>query len=196
MKFNETNEVVTNLLSDSEIKKIYEIVNKESYKDYVYEKLGQQVTDFKMPESIINKIVEVCKKISRQNDLVLEIYQFARYEKIIKENNEVLLPYLMPHHDKFPQPVFTFDYQIGGNISWPIVVEGKEVVLSNNEAITFSGTHQVHWRPEREWLDGEYIDMIFCHLQSPSLPANSDSHKETMQNLVLEYEKKIGWKAL
>jgi hypothetical protein len=195
MKFDEANEVVTNLLTDSEIEEIYEIVKKQSYKDYVEERLGQQVTDFKMPKSIMDKIIEVCKKISGQDDLVLEIYQFARYEKIIKENNEILLPYLMPHHDKFSQPVFTFDYQIGGNVSWPIVIEGKEVVLSNNEAITFSGTHQVHWRPEREWLDGEYMDMIFCHLYSPSLPDNDDSHQETMLKLVSEYEKKIGWKA-
>jgi hypothetical protein len=191
MKFKEVNSVIKQLLTENEIKSIYEEVEK-SYNNFIMETLGQQVFDFKMPESVMAKILKVCKELSGQEDLILEAYQFAKYEKFVRPDGVVSIPKLSPHHDTFDQPRFTFDYQLGSNISWPIFVEGKEVILSDNDAVTFSGTHQVHWRPEREWVEGEYVDMIFCHLHSPSLPSSGEGHNPVMLEKAKAYRDKTG----
>lgn len=191
MKFDELNEVVKNLLTQEEVKEIYDMVD-ESYNNYIMEHLGQQVFDFRMPDSVMEKILKACKEISGKDDIILEAYQFARYEKFTRPDGVVSIPKLAPHHDTFDQPRFTFDYQLGGNISWPIFVEGKETILGNNDAVTFSGTHQVHWRPEREWSEGEYLDMIFCHLHSPSIPSSEPGHNELMFERAKDYRDKVG----
>jgi hypothetical protein len=191
MEFKGVNLVVKQLLTEDEIKSIYKEVE-NSYNNFIMERLGQQVFDFRMPESVMEKILEVCKKLSGQEDLILEAYQFARYEKFVRPDGVTSIPKLAPHHDTFDQPRFTFDYQLGSNISWSIFVEGEEIVLSDNDAVTFSGTHQVHWRPVREWIEGEYIDMIFCHLHSPSLPSSGPDHNSAMLEKAKTYRDKTG----
>jgi hypothetical protein len=191
MKSNEVNEVIKGLLTEDEVKEIYTEVEK-SYNNYIMEHLGQQVFDFRMPDSVMHKILKVCKELSGIEDLILEAYQFARYEKFVRPDGVVSIPKLAPHHDTFDQPRFTFDYQLGSNISWPIFVEGKEAILEDNDALTFSGTHQVHWRPEREWTEGEYVDMIFCHLHSPSSEPITKEHNELMFARGKEYRDKVG----
>jgi hypothetical protein len=191
MKFDESNDVVKDLLTKSEIEEIYRNVD-ESYNNFVLKGVGQHIFDFRMPESVMEKILKVCKELSGQDDLILEAYQFARYEKSVGPDGEIILPSLHPHHDLFDQPRFTFDYQLGSNVSWPIFVEGKEIILSDNEAITFSGTHQLHWRPNREWSEGEYLDLIFCHLHSPSFPKHNPDHEEVMLNRARKHLDMLG----
>lgn len=191
MKLDEINIVIKDVLDESEIKEIYAMVD-QSYNRFIMPHLGQQVSDFRMPDSVMDKILKISREISGYDDLVLEAYQFARYEKFVREDGVTSIPKLAPHHDTFDQPRFTFDYQLGSNISWPIVVEGNEAVLKDNEAVTFSGTHQVHWRPDRKWEEGEYIDMIFCHLHSPSFTANPDGHNEMMLARAKDYRDKVG----
>ncbi len=186
MKFDESNVVVDNVLSQAEIDEIYKNLEK-SYNSYIMERYGQQVSNFKMPESAISKIISICENISGVSGLILEAYQFSRYEKFTREDGSTSEPKLVPHYDGFPEPRFTFDYQVRSNTLWPLLVEGKEFVLHDNQALTFSGTHQIHWRSKKRFYSGEFIDMIFCHLYLPGDIENTQAHWDTMSNLERKY---------
>lgn len=186
MRYDENNVVIDNVLTQNEIDEIYNRLS-TSYRQYVMQKYGQQISDFWMPESALDKIIKYCENISGASGLKLEAYQFARYEKFTRDDGVVSLPNLTPHFDNFPEPRFTFDYQIKSNTSWPLVVEGKEILLSDNQALTFSGTHQIHWRAKKIFEPGEFIDMIFCHLSLPGNELNTDEHWSIMRNKEKQY---------
>lgn len=179
-------------MSQEEIDEIYKNLS-VAYDKYVMERYGQQISNFQMPTSALNKIIKMCEEASGMSGLVLEAYQFSRYEKFIKDNGEVSNPVLIPHYDGFPEPRFTFDYQIKSNTLWPLFVENKEFVLLDNQAVTFSGTHQIHWRSKKDFAPGEFVDMIFCHLYLPGSQPNLKEHwdimKEKEYNFISEWER-------
>lgn len=175
MKYDEVNTIVENILTDQEIEQLYQAIS-DSSKSYLHEKFYQNISDFKLPENIREKIIQHCESISGENNLDIEEYQFSKYKKIIKDDGTIGNPMLFPHYDEtFKEPRFTFDYQIKSNTSWPLVVEGKEFELKDNQALTFSGTHQIHWRLKKNFKDEEFIDMLFCHIKKKnSEPKNKD----------------------
>ena len=160
LKTNEKNVIIDNVLEKDEIEEIYREI-RQSYSSYIMERYGQKISNFRMPKSALDKIVKICEDVSGVSGLVLEAYQFSRYEKFTKPDGTISMPRLIPHYDGFPEPRFTFDYQISSNTSWPLVVEGTELTLADNQALTFSGTHQIHWRTDKTFNEGEFIDMIF-----------------------------------
>lgn len=189
MKYNEKNIIIDNVLSEEEIQSIYYHIN-ESKNTNNMERYNQELTDFFLPESIKSKIINYCKEISNSNNLILKEYQFCRYKKYLKEDNVMGNPNLTPHFDDtFKEPRFTFDYQINGNITWPIIVEGKEFSLKNNQALTFSGTHQIHWRPVVSFADDEFLDMIFFHFIDQESEQVGDDHFDIMNKKRKEFKK-------
>lgn len=183
MKHDEKNVIVDNVLTEYEIEHIYEILKNPNNK-YVMKFFTQTISDFNLPNNIANKIIKYSEEISGVSGLEIAEYQFARYANVFDEESQTMLrPNLIPHCDfSFAEPRFTFDYQIGGNTSWPLVVEEKEFVLKNNSALTFSGTHQVHWRKPKLFTNDEYIDMVFFHLRK----IGSEPYPQEVQGKMLE----------
>ncbi len=181
MKHNEENVIVENVLTEDEMSLVYSKVNSSTSK-HVMKLFAQTVSDFDLPEIVRKKVVAYAEKISGENNLEIAEYQFARYKKVLDdESKQPLLPKLIPHWDAaFEEPRFTFDYQIGGNTAWPIVVEEKEFILKNNSALTFSGTHQIHWRTPKIFDDNEYLDMVFFHLRKIGAQKSEDGLETIM----------------
>lgn len=184
MKHDEKNVIIDNVLSESEIEEIYSSLS-GSYRKYVMGLYMQQISDFTMPEHIKNKIVNYVEEITGLVGFEID-YQFSRYE--LMEDAGPNKPNLTPHFDGFPEPRFTFDYQIRSNIDWPLYVEGKEFVLKDNQALTFSGTHQVHWRSHHDFKPGEFVDMVFCHLYLANSEMVPNSHFTDMKKRVASWE--------
>ena len=191
MKANEINTIVENVLSEEEISNLYSLVQASS-QEMLVKHYGQSVVDFDLPKSVENKIISISESLSGETDLEISEYQFARYVKVIdKDSGQEILPQLWPHWDNtFEEPRFTFDYQIGGNTSWPLVVEEKEFILKNNSALTFSGTHQIHWRKTKSFIENEYLDMVFFHLKKRGAEPYPLSWAEEM-NSKMQYYKTI-----
>lgn len=164
MKYDEKNVIVKNVLSQNEIEQIYDALKNPS-NHYIMKRFNQSISDFTLPETVAEKIIKHCEEISGESNLKITEYQFSRYKKIINDDGSIGNPNLTPHYDEtFLQPRFTFDYQMKSNTNWPIIVEEKDFILSDNEALTFSGTHQIHWRSKKIFKDDEFIDMLFFHL--------------------------------
>lgn len=101
-----------------------------------------------------------------KKDLMLYAVAFGRYSK------KFGIPKLPPHIDEVPSQ-FTLDYQLDGNIEWPIVIEGNYYLLKNNSILVFEGEHVLHWRPKRKFEDNEFIDLMWFQF----IDNNHWSHK-------------------
>jgi hypothetical protein len=176
------NNIYKNILSEQDIKDIYDVVNKAKDDSSVIVKHYRQKAYFvDLPEHVVDKIVNFVKNIYPYKITLKEI-SFATYKKIDGAD-----PILSPHFDTtFEEHRFTFDIQVKSNISWPLVVEGKEFLLNDNEALTFFGTSQIHWRTYREFKEDEFIDMIFCHfvVEENSKKITIEETRETNKRLL------------
>lgn len=171
MKTDEKNIIVEEVFTQEEINSIYKSVENNNGGAFI-KLFSQANTYIELDPSIINKVTKKAQKISGNDNLVLSEYCHARYANVTSNCGKFhYRPALFPHHDEtFKEPRFTFDYQINGNTEWAIVVEpDKELILKNNQAATFSGTHQIHWREPKEFSDDEYIEMIFFHFTDPNI---------------------------
>lgn len=180
MKYEETNEIVRDVLTEQEIQEIYKMLETPS-QQYVMKRFNQKISDFRLPESVERKVIKHCEEISGETGLMISEYQFARYTNIINEDGTIGAPFLSPHYDEtFKEPRFTFDYQMRSNTSWPLVVEEKEFALEDNQALTFSGTHQIHWRVKKTFSPEDFVDMIFFHLKKAGAEPKSSDVNMTM----------------
>lgn len=175
------NEIYSNIFSPEEINMIYDCVkNDVAQRSQVVSIYAQKAWFVDMPQVIKDKVTSRMMHIHNQ-PVKLEEISFARYS-----NEYGKFPVLTPHFDNtFKEPRVTFDVQLKSNISWPIVVEGKSFTLKDNEAITFSGTNQVHWREHINFNDGDFIEMLFCHFSLEEKKAITfDEMSEVVKQLV------------
>lgn len=179
MKIDEKNIIVEDVFTQDEINSIYKSVQNNSGGAFI-KVFSQANTYIELEQHIIDKVTKKAQEISGNNNLLLTEYCHARYANVTSNCGKYhYKPALFPHHDEtFKEPRFTFDYQLDGNIVWDIIVEHKPLSLTNNQAATFSGTHQIHWRDPKEFSDDQYVEMLFCHFTDPTLPPKEDDVKK------------------
>ena len=157
------NKIVDDVLTNEDIAEIYKAVQNNNGTGFIAPHC-QMNTFISLPDSIVNKLTDSAIKASGIENLELTEYCYSRYQNRTDENGKEFRPSLFPHYDEsFPEPRFTFDYQLKGTIPWDIVVEDKILTLKDNQAATFSGTHQIHWRTPTIFSPDDFVEMIFCH---------------------------------
>lgn len=134
-----------------------------------------------IPKSIFEKISKYVKE-NYGEKLVPEGFAFTRY------SNKYGTPRLAPHYDT-GHTKFTLDYQIESNVSWKLLVENKEYVLEDNDALVFKPSYEVHWREPKILKDGEYVDMIFFHFHDGS-PNEDEKTKEEKKQIESSFQEK------
>lgn len=177
MNYDYENLIIEDMFSESEIEDIYNHIEStpDDKKKFV-EVFSHTAYLSWMPDHIVNKIVEKAQSTT-DIPIVLRELSFARYETV-KDGVEVKLT---PHRDEtFREPRLTVDIQLRSNIDWPISVEGRDYQLKDNQALTFAGTHQVHWRPKIEFKDDNFLDMIFCHFSAKDFVSNELGHYDPL----------------
>jgi hypothetical protein len=81
-------------------------------------------------------------------------------------NRKYINPNLPPHKDPNPgYTAMTFDYQLSSNVTWPFCIEGNCHEMEDNDAVIFEPSGQHHWRPEQEFQNDEYVNIIFFYLK-------------------------------
>lgn len=98
------------------------------------------------------------------------IYEIDRARKIF-DNNNILFTYSLlsyysegsslPMHLDDNACTYTLDVCLYAKKPWPLIVEGKEYLLENNEALGFYGNDQIHGRTDFE--PGNEVLMLFLH---------------------------------
>jgi hypothetical protein len=113
--------------------------------------LGKITLELEVPEHVKEKIVSIA------NEQGFDVrFIRAAYTEYAPEYGR---PHLVEHQDK--TDIFMIDYQISGNTSWPMVVNGNTYELKDNEAIAFCPARLTHSRPEKKFESGTHIAMIF-----------------------------------
>jgi len=192
MNYSETpNKIVENVFTQNEINQIYESFKNSSGNAFikVHSQANMYIT---LPDNIINKVTNYAKEISGNENLVLTEYCHARYANVTSNCGKFhYRPALFPHYDEtFAESRFTFDYQLQANTDWPIIVEPDiELTLKNNQAATFSGTNQIHWRKPQIFSDDQFVEMLFFHFSDPTLPPKTAEENATMMAKADQYMK-------
>lgn len=180
------NFIIKDIFTEEEILQIYDLIKQNENNENastVVGVLGQKAFFVPFPNNITNKITEIMQKHVPYKINLTE-YSFARYN-----NTNGYKPKLFPHRDEmFQSPRITLDIQLNGNFSWPLFVEGKKFILENNQGLVFSGTNQIHWRNKQDLIDGQNLDMIFCHFSSSEYPEVLNKEKLD-ENQVYWYNK-------
>lgn len=166
MNENFPNIITKNVLTDEERSEIFQITA-ETKNQTFNPSLGHNSWHIQLPEHIIDKFTKHACAISGE-ELFLREYNVSRYEKVTSDAGNTYSPLLFPHTDEtFKEPRFTLDYQLRSNLDWALIVDDWEnvniFVLKDNEMLSFSGTHQVHWRHKKDFKDGDFVEMLFMH---------------------------------
>lgn len=192
------NKVIANFFSDDELRQISEVIQHELAtrehvdhfdlyegmildKDLVYIKRDLcrlDITNLKMPPNIIQKVTETAKKYyALEKSYVGDITNITYSEYSLKYAPENEIPNLFPHLD-YGNSGLILDYQFKSNTNWAIAIEDKEYILNDNEVLFLYPLDQYHWRPKKNWLDNEYVGIIFFDFMTPGLERVPDIEKE------------------
>lgn len=106
-----------------------------------------------IPKNILDAVSSFGQNINK--NAVLEFATFVTY------SNKYGNPQLIPHFDKPKKVPFLIDYQMNANKSWPLIVDGEEIIHEDNEAIVLDSTRSMHWRKPDIFEDGEEVSVIF-----------------------------------
>lgn len=100
------------------------------------------------------------------NSYVLPVYKepiklghYSYLDYNMKYGNGKYFPSLPPHIDA-ANTLVTFNYCLDTNIDWEIYVDNKAYDLKAGDALVFSAINQVHWRPKREWQEGDFCEIL------------------------------------
>lgn len=74
--------------------------------------------------------------------------------------------YLDKHKDAGPC-TYTIDICLYQKTEWPLVIEDKEYVFGENEAIMFFANDQDHWRPEFPSPESNKVGILLLHYVEP-----------------------------
>jgi hypothetical protein len=115
--------------------------------------LGRTVIEFEVPYDIRNRLVYVVKE-KFDSKLTAQSVTYVKY------SNQYGQPNLPPHFDGDTNELI-IDYQLSSNTSWDLGVNKEVYSLTDNSAIAFNPNLNIHWRPIKQFEDGEYVDLIF-----------------------------------
>jgi hypothetical protein len=143
-------------------------------KMYIKQNLSRlNIYNLKINYDIKNKIFDTAlslyegKKTLDKDSIVVN---YCRYSP----EYSTALPILRSHKD---MGYFTFilDYQLNSNIDWDIIIEDNLFSLKNNDLLSFYPTLQQHSRPEIDWNDDSFVEMLFFEFKEIDKKAGSNN---------------------
>jgi hypothetical protein len=172
--------LIENLFTEEQYTNLYSEIEKYSSRpEYVrvVDELGYTATDIYLNNDASNVL---WKKIGTELGIRIERISthYARYS--LQSGHK---PLLMPHYDRaLTKAMFSLAIVLDSTFNWDIYVEGEKFVPRKNDGVLFSGSHQVHWRPDVEFKEDDYYDIMVCQFEELTDEDRSLSkeHKETM----------------
>lgn len=141
--------------------------------------------DMKLIEAIKNKAEEL-----GQNSVPISntILIFARYT-----HDSGGHPNLPPHADVVVnKTMYTCTVRLKSSKQWDIYVKDEKFDMpKEGSAVWFTGNQDVHWRPDKEFAEDEYYDILLCQAWSD---VDNDLYPEDHKEKMTEQERAYGEK--
>jgi len=118
--------------------------------------MSRLILEFECPKSV-EAVMDSHAIPVHKDEIKLAHYNYIDYNP--KYGDGRYVPSLPPHIDS-TENLVTFNYQLDGNIEWDLYIDGKPYQLKNGDAMIFTAVNQVHWRPKREWKDGDFLEIV------------------------------------
>ncbi len=171
---------VTKIFSDEYIDSLFKLVDKSVVSDDT--RLGRSIS---ILPNLINFNIEL-KTILKElklEDLSVSSVTYVEY------NNKYGKPNLPPHYDgDFNELII--NYQLESNTSWDVGVDKNVYSTEDNSALIFNPNKHIHWRPIKNFSDGEYLKMLFFRLCNEDESKRND-YSELMLSMDHEAFKEI-----
>jgi hypothetical protein len=153
----------TNILTQEELEKIEHIVDSSTNKripDRSFS-LGRVEIFSPIPDEIVNKITKIVNEMSG-----IDMVQTS--SSCVIYSNEYGEPMLPPHFDGDANDLIV-DFQISSNTKWGIGINLEVYEIEDNSALIFNPNTNIHWRPHKNFKDGEYVKMMFLRFKNPNI---------------------------
>jgi hypothetical protein len=145
---------VKDVFSKEYIKTLFDLIDKSEISDD--ERLGRSISILPTLINFNEGLKEIVNELNVK-DLSVSSVTYVEY------NNKYGTPNLPPHFDGDFNELIV-NYQLSSNTSWDVGV-GKEVYKTeDNSALIFNPNKNIHWRPIKNFNDGEFIKMLFFRL--------------------------------
>ena len=123
----------------------------------IQEELGRiNISNFKISDSMKDRLLSIVG-----DDLSLTWLLAVTYDKKYGE------PELPPHFDGDSTDIIV-DFQLEANTRWDLAANTTVYQLEDNSALVMHPNKVIHWRPHKEFQDGEYVTMVFFRFQDLS----------------------------
>ncbi len=171
---------VTKVFSDEYIDSLFKLVDKSVISDDT--RLGRSISI--LPNLInFNTELKTILKELKLEDLSVSSVTYVEY------NNKYGKPNLPPHYDgDFNELII--NYQLESNTSWDVGVDKNVYSTEDNSALIFNPNKHIHWRPIKNFSDGEYLKMLFFRLCNEDESKRND-YSELMLSMDHEAFKEI-----
>ena len=143
---------VENLFSTAELKSLVRVLKRAEATSYEYNQLGRlHVENVPIPRPIVKKLTSLVNDPTlTMSDRPLCVTYSSKYGQ----------PNLNPHFDgDFTD--YIIDVQLSSNTNWSLGVDLNVYDMADNSGVFFHPNKNVHWRPRKEFKDGEYVQVIF-----------------------------------
>lgn len=183
MKFNEPITIIKNVLDKEDLELLYSLMDNAEEVDMHIHPTDSKITYFGkvFPYHIREKVLAKVQEFY-STPLTLTGSCLVRYKSMNGDQ-----PVLKPHTDTqpvHPGPRLSISLQLRKNIDWSVVVEGEHVMLQENEAVVFSGTHQIHWRDPINFAEDNYLDILLDSYSTDELQYTEIPQEE--KNIIAE----------
>jgi hypothetical protein len=145
---------LNNIFSFAEIELIHDAISLHTID--IDSNLGRGwIGDIKnqLAQEVKNKIYRIISDISSA-PLAMDHILYAEYSAKYGQPN------LPPHFDGDTNDLI-INMQLKSNTSWDIGLNLETYTLEDNSAVVFNGNTEAHWRPLKEFKEGEYVKMLF-----------------------------------
>lgn len=110
-----------------------------------------------IPQQLLSKVANIANTISDEPLFLTNVIS-------VEYNNQYGKPNLPVHFDGDSSDLI-LNFQLSSNIPWDLGVDCKTYPLKDNSAVIFNPNLYSHWRPKKEFKDGDYVAMIFFRFQ-------------------------------